>query len=66
MRKHRTILGAMEGLIKGLIDVALGHDDNRDEETNSSESREEQSRSTWAQVSIRFFNNTGAYECIDD
>lgn len=50
MRKHRTILGAMEGLIKGLIDVALGHNDNRDEETNSSESREEQSRSTWAQV----------------
>ncbi|XP_058189887.1 uncharacterized protein LOC131307414 isoform X1 [Rhododendron vialii] len=38
----------MEGLIKGLIDVALGHDDNQ--QRNPPESREDQSRSTWAQV----------------
>jgi hypothetical protein len=36
----------MEGLIKGLIDVALGHN-NRDDE----EPRDERSRSTWAEVS---------------
>ncbi|GMH28820.1 hypothetical protein Nepgr_030663 [Nepenthes gracilis] len=42
----------MESLIKGLIDVALGgHDDERDEDDSStSQSREERSRSTWAQV----------------
>ncbi|CAN6587561.1 unnamed protein product [Malus baccata var. baccata] len=39
----------MEGLIKGLIDVVIGHDDNRDEEPRPRD-REEQSRSTWAQV----------------
>ncbi|GMQ04550.1 hypothetical protein CsSME_00049927 [Camellia sinensis var. sinensis] len=39
----------MDGLIKGLIDVALGHNDDRDEERNS-ESREDRSRSTWAEV----------------
>ncbi|KAK9266948.1 hypothetical protein L1049_027207 [Liquidambar formosana] len=39
----------MEGLIKGLIDVALGHGD-RDEESSESQSRDERSRSTWAQV----------------
>ncbi|KAG5526182.1 hypothetical protein RHGRI_032457 [Rhododendron griersonianum] len=38
----------MEGLIKGLIDIALGHDD-RDQQRNPPESREDQSRSTWAQ-----------------
>lgn len=39
----------MEGLIKGLMDVALGHDDKRDHETNSQD-RDERSRSTWAEV----------------
>ncbi|BFG31192.1 hypothetical protein CerSpe_174660 [Prunus speciosa] len=39
----------MEGLIKGLIDVALGHDENRNEDPGPRD-REEQSRSTWAQV----------------
>ncbi|KAI7991986.1 hypothetical protein LOK49_LG12G00237 [Camellia lanceoleosa] len=39
----------MDRLIKGLIDVALGHNDDRDEERNS-ESREDRSRSTWAEV----------------
>ncbi|KAJ4951042.1 hypothetical protein NE237_027874 [Protea cynaroides] len=39
----------MEGLIKGLIDVALGVGDNNDDES-SSHSRDERSRSTWAQV----------------
>ncbi|CAL5373773.1 unnamed protein product [Camellia sinensis] len=39
----------MDGLMKGLIDVALGHNDDRDEERNS-ESREDRSRSTWAEV----------------
>ncbi|KAF8379159.1 hypothetical protein HHK36_028588 [Tetracentron sinense] len=39
----------MEGLIKGLIDVALGHGDNDDDQANS-QSRDERSRSTWAQV----------------
>ncbi|XP_010274551.1 PREDICTED: poly(U)-specific endoribonuclease-B [Nelumbo nucifera] len=38
----------MDGLIKGLIEVALGQGDN-DDETNS-QFREERSRSTWAQV----------------
>ncbi|GAV77401.1 XendoU domain-containing protein [Cephalotus follicularis] len=44
----------MEGLIKGLIDVALGghHDDReREEESGPPQSRvEQQSRSTWAEV----------------
>ncbi|KAJ8768352.1 hypothetical protein K2173_021505 [Erythroxylum novogranatense] len=35
----------MEGLIKGLLDVALGHGDDQPDE-----SRDERSRSTWAQV----------------
>ncbi|XP_062146377.1 uncharacterized protein LOC133854277 isoform X1 [Alnus glutinosa] len=35
----------MEGLIKGLIDVALGHNKKDDEEP-----RDERSRSTWAEV----------------
>ncbi|XP_043690873.1 poly(U)-specific endoribonuclease-B-like [Telopea speciosissima] len=39
----------MEGLIKGLIDVALGVGDNNNDESNS-HARDEQSRSTWAQV----------------
>lgn len=38
----------MEGLIRGLLDVALGHE-HKDEESES-QSREERSRSTWAQV----------------
>ena len=50
----------MEGLIKGLIDVALGHDNNNNNNNNNDEQpgpqdRDEQSRSTWAQVSN---NNT--------
>lgn len=41
----------MEGLIKGLIDVALGND-GREEERRGGEhgSESEHSRSTWAQV----------------
>ncbi|XP_015896728.3 uncharacterized protein LOC107430408 isoform X2 [Ziziphus jujuba] len=39
----------MDGLIKGLIDVALGHGDDREEESGP-ESREERSRSTWSEV----------------
>ena len=52
----------MEGLIKGLIDVALGHDNNNNNNNNNNndeqpgqQDRDEQSRSTWAQVSN---NNT--------
>ena len=49
----------MEGLIKGLIDVALGHDNNNNNNNNDEQpgpqDRDEQSRSTWAQVSN---NNT--------
>ncbi|KAM3734672.1 hypothetical protein ACB098_10G033200 [Castanea mollissima] len=49
----------MEGLIKGLIDVALGHDNNNNNNNNNNDNndeqrgpqdRDEQSRSTWAQV----------------
>ncbi|XP_023539783.1 poly(U)-specific endoribonuclease-B [Cucurbita pepo subsp. pepo] len=42
----------MEGLIKGLIDVAIGHDDdnNNNNEQSAPQSRDERSRSTWAQV----------------
>ena len=43
----------MEGLIKGLVDVAIGnrgHNNNEEEESNS-QSRDERSRSTWAEVS---------------
>ncbi|XP_030947124.1 poly(U)-specific endoribonuclease-B isoform X2 [Quercus lobata] len=46
----------MEGLIKGLIDVALGHGNNNnnnnndDDEQPGPQDRDEQSRSTWAQV----------------
>ncbi|KAG6687680.1 hypothetical protein I3842_11G085500 [Carya illinoinensis] len=39
----------MEGLIKGLIDVALGHD-NKDDEDSNPQARDERSRSSWAQV----------------
>lgn len=44
----------MEGLVKGLINVALDHiqgggDDDRDE--RDSQPRDERSRSSWAQVS---------------
>ncbi|XP_058104143.1 uncharacterized protein LOC131248106 isoform X3 [Magnolia sinica] len=47
----------MEGLIKGLIDVALGNNDHDDDDrrhqhthNNDSPSLDERSRSTWAQV----------------
>ncbi|PIA50382.1 hypothetical protein AQUCO_01300847v1 [Aquilegia coerulea] len=42
----------MEGLIKGILDVALGNnnDDDRERESNNSPSRDERSRSTWAEV----------------
>lgn len=45
----------MEGLIKGLIDVTIGHnpnhgDDHNNNNNQNSESIEERSRSTWAQV----------------
>ncbi|XP_047323077.1 poly(U)-specific endoribonuclease-A-like [Impatiens glandulifera] len=39
----------MDGLIKGLIHVALGNDE-RDDDRRDSEPRDERSRSTWAQV----------------
>ncbi|KAB1228241.1 Poly(U)-specific endoribonuclease-B [Morella rubra] len=39
----------MDGLIKGLIDLALGHND-RDDEEREPQAGEERSRSTWAQV----------------
>ncbi|KDP45985.1 hypothetical protein JCGZ_11888 [Jatropha curcas] len=38
----------MDGLIKGLLDVALGHDDKDEEST--SQSRDERARSSWAEV----------------
>ncbi|KAK2995309.1 hypothetical protein RJ640_023823 [Escallonia rubra] len=52
----------MEGLIKGLINVALGHDEEPrdDRHGNSSQDRDERSRSTWAQVV------TGGEEDNDD
>ncbi|KAF5195960.1 Poly(U)-specific endoribonuclease [Thalictrum thalictroides] len=40
----------MEGLIKGLLDVALGNNDDRERESNNSPSRDDRSRSTWAEV----------------
>ncbi|XP_057978555.1 uncharacterized protein LOC131164991 isoform X2 [Malania oleifera] len=39
----------MDGLIKGLIDATLGHGEEKDGESGPS-SRDERSRSTWAQV----------------
>lgn len=47
----------MEGLIKGILDVALGQDDNKNEES-APQSRDDRSRSTWAQVSLSGFSNT--------
>lgn len=41
----------MEGLIKGLIDVAIGNDGDNNDQQSPSQSREDRSRSTWAQVS---------------
>lgn len=41
----------MEGLIKGLIDVAIGHDGNK-EEDSAARDRDERSRSTWSEVVI--------------
>lgn len=44
----------MDGLIKGLIDVALGGNNNndRDQDNNDDDrqSRDERSRSSWAEV----------------
>ncbi|XP_021765743.1 poly(U)-specific endoribonuclease-B-like [Chenopodium quinoa] len=48
----------MDGLIKGLVDVAIGHhrrnddeeDNNNNNNSNNSEEIEERSRSSWAQV----------------
>lgn len=44
----------MEGLIKGLIDVALGNDHNNQDNNNNDDddrqSRDERSRSSWAEV----------------
>jgi poly(U)-specific endoribonuclease len=41
----------MEGLIKGLIDVALGNDhNNQDNNNDDRQSRDERSRSSWAEV----------------
>ncbi|KAI3958276.1 hypothetical protein MKW92_021099 [Papaver armeniacum] len=42
----------MEGLIKGILDVALGgdRDDHNKEESSNGQDRDERSRSTWAQV----------------
>ncbi|XP_074269728.1 uncharacterized protein LOC141592795 [Silene latifolia] len=47
----------MEGLIKGLVDVAIGHhhnqrndNDNDNDNNNNNESVEQTSRSTWAEV----------------
>ncbi|KAL6178487.1 hypothetical protein ACLB2K_050005 [Fragaria x ananassa] len=39
----------MEGLIKGLIDVALGHGDHKEEDSAAGD-RDERSRSTWSEV----------------
>lgn len=40
----------MEGLIKDLADVVIGHHDHPHNDNNNSESMEERSRSSWAQV----------------
>ncbi|XP_002517514.2 uridylate-specific endoribonuclease B isoform X2 [Ricinus communis] len=40
----------MDGLIKGLMDVALGGHDDKDDDASNSQSRDERSRSSWAQV----------------
>ncbi|CAK8562641.1 unnamed protein product [Lathyrus sativus] len=41
----------MDGLIKGLIDVALGGNDDRDQDNDDDrQSRDERSRSSWAEV----------------
>lgn len=41
----------MEGLIKGLIDVALGGNNNdRDRDRDDNQPRDERSRSSWAEV----------------
>lgn len=37
----------MDGLIKGLIDVALGGNNNHDQQDND---RDERSRSSWSEV----------------
>ncbi|KAM5573218.1 hypothetical protein ABKV19_012983 [Rosa sericea] len=39
----------MEGLIKGLINVALGHGDNKEEDSAAGD-RDQRSRSTWSEV----------------
>ncbi|KAK7251831.1 hypothetical protein RIF29_35385 [Crotalaria pallida] len=40
----------MEGLIKGLVDVALGGHHNDDNDNDNNNNRDERSRSSWAQV----------------
>ncbi|POO03115.1 Endoribonuclease XendoU [Trema orientale] len=40
----------MDGLIKGILDVALGQDDDRRNESGPHQSRDERSRSSWAEV----------------
>lgn len=39
----------MEGLVKGLLNVALGNDENE----RDNQDRDERSRSSWAQVSTQ-------------
>lgn len=51
----------MDGLIKGLIDVALdaiegaGDGEQRRNQTTSEEEEDERSRATWAEVPLHFF-----------
>lgn len=41
----------MEGLVKGLINVAFGDgEDDRNDDRRNAETRDERSRSTWAEV----------------
>lgn len=42
----------MDGLIKGLVDVALGGGGDRDGREDESQSRDERARSSWAEVCI--------------
>ncbi|XP_019446017.1 PREDICTED: poly(U)-specific endoribonuclease-B-like isoform X2 [Lupinus angustifolius] len=40
----------MDGLIKGLVDVALGGNRNHHDDDNNDEQRDERSRSSWAEI----------------
>lgn len=53
----------MDGLIKGLIDAALGRGDENKEESGP-ESRDEQSRSTWVEVSTNHIHNHHATDVL--